>query len=135
MLQYALCAKLGVVGAKVLEILNIHNQKLKKKICILYLFNVKAHQSCIPHTLSRDPNRGNVAVPQSLMNHSICIWQFFTVFITDEMGRFQSSLYLSLNPFCKEMGIFIFPLCFQFCISVVQECGKRNCVVLKCLGT
>lgn len=98
---------------------------------------MKTHQSCIPHALSRDPNRGNVAVPQSLMNHSICIGQFFTVLITDEMGGFQSSLYLSMNPFCKEMEIFkvIFPLCLQFCISVVQDWGKRNCVVLKHLGT
>lgn len=78
-------------------------QRCKKWGCPLYLFNVETQQSCAPQALSRDPDRGDVAVAQSLVNHSVCVGQLLTVFIADDMGGFQSSLYLSLNFFCRQM--------------------------------
>lgn len=109
-----LCAKPGFGGADVLDIVNMNCPKLGD-ICTPYLFNVKAQQSCIPHTQSRDPHRSDVAVPQSLVNHSICIGQSFAVFVADDVGRFQNSLYFSLNSFCRAITILqlLFSLCFQ----------------------
>lgn len=102
-----LCAKSGTLDTNAIEILNINNSELKESWrCSLYLFNVKTQQSCIPHALSRDPNRSDVAVAQSLMNHSVCIGQLFTVCIADGMGGFQNSLYLSVDLFCRETKIF-----------------------------
>lgn len=101
----------------------------------LYLFNVKTQQSCVPHALPRDPDRGNVAVPQHLVNDSLCVRQFFTVFIADEMAGFQNSLYLSLNFFCREMKVFRLLSPADFYMSMVQDWAKKgNDVAMKCIG-
>lgn len=104
-LSCILCAKPGTVGADVLDIVNINYPKLGD-VRTPYLFNVEAQQSCIPHTQSRDPHRSDVAVPQSLMNHSVCVGQSFAVFIADDVGRFQNSLHLPLNSLCSAITMF-----------------------------
>lgn len=126
-LPCTLCAKPGFGGADVLDIVNMNCPKLGD-VCTPYLFNVKAQQGCIPHTQSRDPHRSDVAVPQSLVNHSICIGQSFAVFVADDVGRFQNSLYFSLNSFCR--AITILQLLFSLCFQPQGRGGKKETVLL-----